>query len=126
VSAGSVIDERIEQLVAAHRPELEHLVDAELDRQLDLIVGERIAARNGNGVRSLTAAVSTEAEMRLGTVRNLTKVCTRCRVEKPVTEFERGRGTCMNCRRQQERQRAVARRAAEAEEPPRTDVDAGA
>jgi hypothetical protein len=45
--AGVDVEARIRELVDRHRPELEELVDAELDRQLDVIVGERIAIRNG-------------------------------------------------------------------------------
>jgi hypothetical protein len=49
--AVAAIDERISFLVAAHRPELQVLVDQALDAELGRLVSERIAARNGGARR---------------------------------------------------------------------------
>lgn len=108
----TAIDERISELVAAHRPELEHLIDEAIGRQLAALVEERLAARNGNG-----AAVAPVAVTNVGT-----KTGNVCGTAKAATEFETGRRTCRLCRRRQERERADRRAQAEApaeQEPPR-------
>jgi hypothetical protein len=106
----AAIDERIRALVTAHRPELEHLVDAELDRQIDVLVSERIAARNGRGQPASPTGAAILSE---------TKVCTTCARTLPLSKFEAHRSKCRRCRHAE--QRARQDRAAEAEEPPRTD-----
>jgi hypothetical protein len=118
----AAIDKRISELVAAHRSELEHLVDAELDRQIDALVSERIAARNGNGHASPDRGdIAPKASCPTGGDVPATKTCTRCGLEKPMDQYEKFRNTCRPCRRLQEREREE-RRAAEAEEPPRPDL----
>ena len=49
VSDHGAIDEQVRQLVISHRPELERLVDHARERELNLLVEERLAAGNGNG-----------------------------------------------------------------------------
>jgi hypothetical protein len=44
--ADATLTFRIHELVEQHRPELEQLIDVELDRQLDRLVVERLDARN--------------------------------------------------------------------------------
>lgn len=96
---------RIVELVAGHRPELVALVDRELDRQLETLVAERIAARNGNGDRPSTAAAAP-TEPSYGSA---TKPCAVCGVDKPADQYEAGRRTCRECRRRQVRERAARR-----------------
>jgi hypothetical protein len=109
VAAGTV-EEQIRSLVTAHRPELQQLVDQALEAELEALVAERVAARNGgNGFAHQIG------EQRAGLP--AAKLCHRCKLEKPATEFERGRNTCRQCRREQQR----ARENPPADlEPPRT------
>ncbi len=81
---------RIAELVEQHRPDLEEIVDAELDRALDLIVAERIAARNG--ARDISLA---------------TPLCSNCG-ERPRVA---GRTICSRCKGRRESQRQRERRA---------------
>jgi hypothetical protein len=104
--AVSVIDERIQELVAAHRSELEHLVDAELDRQLARLVDERLAARNGNAATAIVSEV---------------KVCAGpCGRALPLSKFEAHRSKCRECRRAEQHARQEARAQEPDPEPPRS------
>lgn len=108
----NAIDERIGDLVAAHRSELELLVDRALERELAQLVEERIAARNGNGGTHAPSAT--------------TKVCRGpCGRTLPVSSFDKHRRVCRDCRRQQNREREHRAAAAAEPEPPRPGGDHG-
>jgi hypothetical protein len=93
------IDERIGEIVAAHRPELEQLVRQAVDRELERLVEVELARyRNGN-----TAAATT-------------RVCSECG-ERPAA---RHRTVCERCRRARMREQQTV--AAEPE-PPRPGGD---
>jgi hypothetical protein len=114
------VESRIRELVDRHRPELERIVDVELDRALDAIVVERIIARNGHvpDRRDHQDPDRQDGEP--------AKLCTRCH-QAPAL---RGRRVCQHCKgsrdwqRQRERQaiagtREIASATVDAEEPPR-------
>jgi hypothetical protein len=104
----AAIDERIRTLVEHHRPELEHLVDAEIDRQLDALVAERLEARNGNGAAPTPSVEGTE----MGT-------CASCGRSRPLSKFEHGRRkVCTTCR-----SRAHTARIREREQPASLDPE---
>jgi hypothetical protein len=112
------LEQRVAALVEQHRSELEHPVDAELDRQLDALVAERIQARNGNGHASLDRGdIAPSPSRQTGGDVPATKTCTRCGLEKPIDQYEKFRNICWPCRRLQEREREE-RRAAECGELP--------
>jgi hypothetical protein len=126
------VEARIAELVARHRDELVDLVDLELDRALDAIVAERIAARNGvarpvDAAHDETASEvlpvgSTLAER---TVRPVTtgglplkaaptaSLCVDCGTRAPAP----GRHVCNRCRSRRRRDRHAEAAPAE---PPRT------
>jgi hypothetical protein len=116
VAAGA-IDEQVRALVEQHRPQLEQLVDEAVEAELARLVDERIRARNGHSTDDGTRAPSWERSSSPEA-----RVCNRCQLEKPAAEFEKFRHTCRPCRREQERERAAARRTpTDVEEPPRTE-----
>ena len=119
------IDERIHQLVEAHRPELEQLVDQALARELEALIEERLAARNGANpyprVGNAPAAQSERPEPSART--DATQVCEGCGGTKPETAFEKHRRRCRDCRRRDRRTAPVVEQApAEPDRP--ADIDA--
>jgi hypothetical protein len=57
--SASAIDERIGQLVAAHRPELQQLVRQAVDRELERLVEVELARhKNGNTAAATTRVCS--------------------------------------------------------------------
>jgi hypothetical protein len=106
--AGVDVEARVRELLDRHRPELEQLVDVELDRALDAIVVERIAARNGH-----RAHVGDD----------VVKLCSRCGAEPRLP----GRTIGIRCKgrrdtaRQRERRAELAAALAD-KEPPRPDA----
>jgi len=76
------LEERVHQLVHAHRPHLEQLVRAAVDRELQALVDAELASRNGNGAAPSAA----------------TKICTECGNRLPVDRFDRNRNQCRACR----------------------------
>jgi hypothetical protein len=105
----------VKAAVDRHHRELAQLVDAELDRALDTLVAERIAARNG-AVRVQQHAHDRRDDEPAGP-----RMCKDCRV-RPASS---GRTQCNSCRHRGERQRARERRhaatgpvLAPSEEPP--------
>jgi len=99
------IDERISELVSAHRPELEQLIRRAVDRELEHLIEAEFARRgSGSSETATSAAVATA------------KVCRDCGRTLPVSSFEKHRLVCRECRARQREQR----RQAEADaEPPR-------
>ena len=102
--AGVEVEARIRELVDHHRPELEQIVDVELDCAFDAIVVERIAARNGHD-------------------REPAKLCSNCH-ERPRVA---GRTICSACKGRRDWQRQRERRAeqhavaATVDDPPRAN-----
>jgi hypothetical protein len=115
VEGHGVIDEQVQQLVRSHRPELEALVDRALAAELDQLVTERLAARNGHTTNDPPRAAESPQDATAAPVKPApraaarTKTCRGCGKQKPVSEYETGRGTCRACRRAQVRERAVRR-----------------
>ena len=97
VTVDATLEARIAELVEEHRADLESLVDQELDRALDAIVVERIAARNGHAVAT-PAKVSRDGRVR--------EPCSRCG-ERPRMA---GRTICPRCKGRQNWQRQRERR----------------
>jgi hypothetical protein len=93
------IDERIGELVAAHRPQLEQLVRQAVDRELKHLVDAELKRRaNGNGAAATT------------------RLCSECG-ERPAAKH---RKVCEGCRHARMREQQTP--AAEAE-PPRPGRD---
>jgi hypothetical protein len=106
VDAGRV-DERIAELVQAHRPELEQLVHQAIDRELEALAQQELQ-RRGNGATSIDVTpVPT------------TRRCNDCGLEKPSGAFEKGRDVCRECRHAQARDRERRAAAEPVAEPPR-------
>jgi hypothetical protein len=104
------VEARIRELVDRHRDELIDLVDLELTRQLDRLVAERIAARNGavhHDDAAITAGHGTMPQPTAG-------LCVDCGTRAPAP----GRHVCHRCRGRRRRERR-AQAAASAAEPPR-------
>ena len=104
----SAIDERITELVAAHRDQLEQLVREKVDAELERLVEAELERRenSANPSEALTAAPA--------------RLCSICGEREP----QRHRTVCGRCRERQKRERRAAAQAAEAE-PPRTGGDHG-
>jgi hypothetical protein len=94
----SAIDERVRQLVAAHRPEIERLVDQALERELNELVEQRLAAGNGEPAAKPFVLPATTT----------TRVCEGCGETKPAGAFEKYRRRCRECRRRDRRTAAAA------------------
>jgi hypothetical protein len=89
VQAG--IDERILELVGKHRAELKHLIDQAVDRELAVLVEQRLA--NGNGF-STEPVDKPDPAAPAGA-----RVCRSCGRERPRAKFENGRRqACTTCR----------------------------
>jgi hypothetical protein len=114
------VEVRIAELVEAHRPELEQLVDQALERELQALVEQRLAARNG-ALERARQAVPPQAEPALA-AKPTTKTCVSCGQEKPASAFEKYRRACRDCRRREAREREQ-RRAADPERPATIDPD---
>lgn len=119
MSGHGAIDERIQELVEAHRDQLAELVDQAVDAELARLVAQALERRNG---AAAAAPVKTPTVQTNGS-RPGTKTCTSCSETKPTTDFERNRAKCRACRRREERQRA-ARRDPEPADPARPAVTA--
>jgi hypothetical protein len=105
----NAIDERISELVSAHRPQLEQLVRQAVDRELAALVDAELARRSNGS----TAAGVTQT----------TKSCRGpCGRTLPASSFERHRHVCRDCRRHRDRDREHGRAAVETE-PPRPAGD---
>ena len=102
------VEARIRELITRHRPELEEIVDAELERQLDALVVERIRIRNGNG------ADDRDRDRDHG---HLDRLCDVCRAEPRLP----GRSIGRSCRSKRDRERRARRR--DGEELPRPSED---
>jgi len=100
----AALDERIFELVSAHRSELEQLVRQAVDTELERLI-EAEFARRGNG--------SSE------TVGPTTKVCRDCGRTLPASGFEKHRHVCRECRIRQNREREQRRQAEPDAELPR-------
>lgn len=108
VSDQAAIDERIQELVDARRPQLEALVDEMIAAELARLVEERLTG-NGNGAEDhLGAAVSpSDAPQRSDPAE--TKTCTGCGKTLEAAAFEPRRLVCRRCRRDQVRAREQRR-----------------
>jgi hypothetical protein len=60
----ALLDERIAALIAARRPELERLVDRAIDAQLELLVADRLTARNGHSTEDPPAGDGGRSRLR--------------------------------------------------------------
>jgi hypothetical protein len=105
----SDLHDRVRAAVEQYRDKLAELVNAEVDRVLQEIVVERIAAGNGTGPHGLVeSGTASAAGGDVGAAPedvSATKLCSRCRKTKPVDQFRRHRGVCRDCRREEDRER---------------------
>jgi hypothetical protein len=111
---GVDLEARIAALIEARRPELEQLVDAALDRELEAMIMARITSLNGQADLIAPGANNSKADY------VMVKVCTgACGRTLPLTAFEKGRGKCRECRRAEQRARGHDHEQTDSE-PPRT------
>lgn len=106
------LERRIAAAIDAHRPELERLVDVELDRALDRLVVERLAARNGADVADVLGPMGPGNERQARELMSPTgdipaneaqapESCSSCG-ERPAAA---GRRVCHRCRGRRRRER---------------------
>jgi hypothetical protein len=115
------VEARIAELVEAHRPELVALVDAELDRQLERLVVERLAARNGARATELEQAANgagAASSSRPGPI-TPAATCSSCG-ERPAVV---GRTICNRCRGRRRRERQTLADASDADGPRTAPAD---
>jgi hypothetical protein len=117
------LEQRVAALVEARRPQLAELVRRAVDHELERLVAAELEQRNGNGYVATDFQVEHDQLEKTEHVSG-TKVCTNCARSLPLAKFEAHRSKCRECRRAEARAREHEQ--APAEEPPRTDVDAGA
>ena len=108
-----ILEQIVREQIADRRDQLEAIVRREVER----IVGELVAAElNGHG----TAPNATNEVGRTSSGPPV-KLCRVCGVEKPGTEFDKGRRVCKGCRRTQHREW----QAGHAADSPSSGVDNG-
>jgi hypothetical protein len=127
VTVSSAIDERVSELVAAHREELAELVWRALDRELAVLVDvelSRLAELGANGAAHAARVVSAIADTAPTVEAQARELCSRCGEHPRLPE----RTLCRRCktardlelrrqRRREKRDRPAV--AAADEEPPR-------
>jgi hypothetical protein len=115
----------LEEIVRAQlQPEIHELVA----RLVPELVGQELEQlAQGNGAQT----VRSHAQRAQGTTRAVAaaadtsaKVCNAWRVEKPLGQYDKGRGTCRQCRQQQQRDREHRRAATDQGDSPRPDQTA--
>ena len=89
-----LVDLKVRDQLTAANGTVEGLIRQALDRQLTQMIGELVEAE-----------LETRANGKQVPATPATKVCKTCRRDLPVTAFEKHRGTCRECRRDQARSR---------------------
>jgi hypothetical protein len=106
----TAIDDRISELVGAHRSELVELVRQAVDRELQVLVAAELEHRaNGNGAPAVQEATPAPP----------LRTCKGCGRTLDVSRFEAHRYRCKDCRRADAASSRERRSPAEPE-PPRT------
>jgi hypothetical protein len=97
------VEARIAELVEAHRPELQLLVDQALERELAQLVAQRLNGHaNGNGTGPAQAVEPPAPEGM--------RTCAVCGRTRPLGKFDRGkRKVCTTCRSRAHTARVRAR-----------------
>jgi hypothetical protein len=119
------ISRAVQAVIEERRAELERLVQAQVDEELERLVATDLEQRtNGNGAK--LAGELTSARALTDEPAAPAKVCSGpCGRVLPAKMFEARRSRCRDCRREEQarhRERRRANRQTADQEPPRTDT----
>jgi hypothetical protein len=105
------VERAVQAVITERRAELERLVQARVDHELQALTAELLAQQltNGNGVHAADPTPTT-------------KTCRDCRRDLEPAQYEKGRNVCRRCRREalaRSREHRQAAATPVGEEPPR-------